>query len=124
MATKMPELNWQHEPLAESSKAFKARMVLFLEDQDVTDPANQATKMCIAIGEEGLLRVLASSLTTAEQKIPDKLWTMLEESADASTKVNFRVLTHAAAKKRIHQRLHITTAWKSITLSIHSRRLQ
>ena len=78
MATKMPEFNWQHEPLPEAFKAFKAGMVLFIEDQAVTDPAKQATKIHIAIGDEGIRRVFASSLTTAEQKIPGKLWTMLD----------------------------------------------
>ena len=54
MATKMPEFNWQHKLLAESFNDFKARMKRCLEDQAVTDPAKQATKIRIAIGDEGM----------------------------------------------------------------------
>ncbi len=91
MSTKMPLLDWKHEPLAESFRAFKARMELYLEDQSVTDPVKKATKIKIAIGDEGIRRILASGLDTTEQKDPTKVWQLLEDQLDASVKINYRV---------------------------------
>ena len=91
MTTKMPELDWKHEPLSESFKAFKARMELYLEDTKVKDEAKQATKIKIAVGDEGMRRLLSSGLTTAQLKVPTNIWNLLEEQLDASVKINFRV---------------------------------
>lgn len=93
MSTKMPELNWKPEGigLADSFRAFKARMCLFLEDKEVTDEGKQATKIKIAIGDEGMRRILASGLTPAQQRDPEEIWTLLKEQVDASVKINHRV---------------------------------
>lgn len=91
MASKMPMMDWKHQPLSESFKAFKARMELFLLDHEVTDATKQAIKIRIAIGDEGMRRVLASGLSGDEQKVPDNIWTLLEGQVDASVKINFRV---------------------------------
>ena len=37
MASKMPIMDWKHEPLVDSFKASKAIMELFLMDNEVTD---------------------------------------------------------------------------------------
>ena len=87
----MPELNWAHEPLSEAFQSFKARMTLYLEDKEITDAAKQATKIKIAIGDEGICRVLASGLTDEDRKKPEKIWTLLEEQLDATTHINYRV---------------------------------
>ena len=48
-------------------------MELCLLDNDVTDSAKQATKIKIAIGNEGLRRINASRLSEDDQKKPSKL---------------------------------------------------
>lgn len=88
---KCPQMDWTYEPLVDSFKAFKARMILYLEDTDVTNKAKQATKIKIALGDEGMRRILASGLTDEEQKKPDKIWNLIEGEVDASVKINFRV---------------------------------
>ena len=87
----MPTMDWKYEPLADSYRAFKARMTLFLEDQEITDTAKQSTKIKIALGDEGIRRVLNSGLSDNEQKDPGKLWSLIEEQVDATVKINFRV---------------------------------
>ena len=87
----MPELNWAHEPLSEDLQSFKARMTLYLEDKEVTDTTKQATKIKIAIGDEGIHRVLASGRSEEEQKVPENIWTLVEEQLDASTHINYQV---------------------------------
>ena len=39
MSSKMPELYWKHERLAESFRACKPRMKVYLEDEEVENPA-------------------------------------------------------------------------------------
>jgi hypothetical protein len=91
MASRMPEMNWSHDPLVDSFKAFKARMNLFLEDNKITDPGKQATKIKIAIGDEGMHRLLSSGLSEADQKDPEKIWNLFENQVDATIKINFRI---------------------------------
>ena len=45
----MPELDWTHIPLAESLRAFKARMTLHFEDKEVSDWAKPAVNIKIAM---------------------------------------------------------------------------
>ena len=59
----MPELDWTHANLAEAYRDFRARMELFLDDQAITAASKQAIKIKIAIGDEGMRRLLSSSLT-------------------------------------------------------------
>ena len=72
-AARMPEFDGTHAKFAEAYRAFKARMKLFLDDQTITAAPKQAIKIKIAIGDEGMRRLLSSSLTDAE-KDPEKLW--------------------------------------------------
>jgi hypothetical protein len=102
MASKMPMMDWKHDPVVDSYKAFKARFNLFLEDNDVTVPKKQATKIKIAIGDEGMRRILSSGLTPDDQNKPDKIWGLLEQQLDATVKINFRV--HRLEFSNIRQR--------------------
>ena len=93
MSTQMPELDWKHEPLADSFRAFKARITLYLEDKEVTDPTKQATKVKIATGDEGTRCILASGLSREQQKDPMQanLATAIEEQHDTTVHINYRV---------------------------------
>ena len=91
MASNMPELDWTHEPLSESLRAFKARMQLYLDDQEVTNPAKQATKIKIAIADKGMRRILSSGLTDAELKVPANVWTLLADQLDAYVHTSYHV---------------------------------
>ena len=42
MASKMPAMDWTYEPVLD---AYKARMQLFLQDNDVNDTERQAIKI-------------------------------------------------------------------------------
>ena len=84
-------MDWKHVPLVESFRAFKARMNLYLEDINLTDEAKKATKIKIAVGDEGMRRILTSGLSEADQKQPTKLWNLFEQQVDTSLSVNFRV---------------------------------
>lgn len=76
-------------------------MNLFLEDTEVADKAKQAIKIKIALGDEGMRRVLASGLTDAEVKDPKKIYDLIERQLDASIEINFRV--HRLEFSRMHQ---------------------
>lgn len=66
-------------------------MCLYLEDEEITDAAKQARKICRDIGDEGLKRLNASGLTEAEKKSPDNLWKFFE--GQLKLDVNFRIHT-------------------------------
>ena len=72
--TKMPTMNWGHKPVADAFRAFKARTEMYLEDQNVNDRHKQATKMKIALGDEGMIRILASGLSDDDKKDPNAVW--------------------------------------------------
>ena len=87
----MPMLDWKHEPMCDSLNAFRARINLYFEDQEITALPKQAIKLKIAIGDEGMRRLLSSGLSEADKKKPDKIFELLENQLDASVKINFRV---------------------------------
>ena len=82
-------MDWSFQPLSESLKVFKARMELYFEDQNIEDATKQATKIKIAVGNQGMRRLLNSDLTDEDNKVPVKIWTLLESEVDASVKVSF-----------------------------------
>ncbi|ELU04379.1 hypothetical protein CAPTEDRAFT_199877 [Capitella teleta] len=105
---KMPVMDWQHQPLADSLEAFQARLTLYFEDQDITDKPKQATKIKIASGDEGMRRILSSGLSDADLKDPEKIWTLFAGQVDTSAKVNFRVHRLEFANIRLASRESIT----------------
>ena len=100
---------FQHTPLAASLKAFKARMTLYPEDKEVTDPAKQATKIKVAIGDEGMWRLLASGLDDAQLKVPANIWQLLDDQLDVNTKITYR--THRL------EFIHLTKVRTKISLT-------
>ena len=84
-------MDWSLRPLSESLKVFKARMNLYLEDQNITDLVKQATKIKIASGDEGMRRILHSGMTDEDQKKPSELWKLLENEVEFTVKISFRV---------------------------------
>ena len=56
-----------------SALFFPSPMTLFLEDEEITNKAKQARKICRGIGDEGLKRLNASGLSDADKKKPAKL---------------------------------------------------
>ena len=61
-------MKWGHGPMADAFRAFKIKMELYLEDQNVNDRHKQATKIKIALGDEGMRRILASNLSDDDKK--------------------------------------------------------
>ena len=45
MSTKLPYLDWNYQPLMDSFRAFKARIGLYFEDNNITDDAKQSIKL-------------------------------------------------------------------------------
>ena len=66
-------------------------MTLYLEDKEIDDLTKQATKIKIAVGDEGIRQILVSGFTEEQQRDPRQLWNLLEEQLDASVKINYRV---------------------------------
>ena len=66
-------------------------MTLYLKDKEINDLTKQAIKFKIAVGDEGIKRILVSGLTEEQQRDPRQLWNLLEEQLDASIKINYRV---------------------------------
>ena len=84
-------MDWTYEPVFDAYKAFKVRMQLFLEDNDVTDIARQVTKIKIALRDEGMRRLLVSHLTDERKKQPAEIWQLIESQIDIAAKINFRI---------------------------------
>ena len=85
-----PEMKWDPQcGLAEEFTLFQQQMELCLLDNEITDTTKQATKIKIALGNEGLRRINASSLSVEDQKDPGKLWALIE--GQLNVKVNFRI---------------------------------
>ena len=95
-------MDWAHKPLAEAFTTFRARMDLYLEDQNVTDAGKQATKIKIALGDEGMRRILTSGLTDAQAKDPKQVYDLIESQLDPSIQVSFRVHRLEFANTRQH----------------------
>ena len=51
-------------------------MTLFLDDENITDNAAKARKICRGIGDEGLKRLNASDLSGDQKANPLELWTL------------------------------------------------
>ena len=108
MASKMPIMDWKHEPLVDSFKAFKARMELFLMDNEVTDKVKQSIKIKIALGDEGMRRILSSGLTEDEKKDPDAIWKLIENQVDVTVMISFRIHRLEYSEMRQHDGENIT----------------
>ena len=75
---KFQEMNWQAKDLSEEFKLFKQRVILCIQDSNITEPEKQAIKIKIAVGTEGLRRFNASGLSDEDQSNPNKLWSIFE----------------------------------------------
>ena len=89
MATRLPEMNWQMPDLASGFSLFKQRMELCLKDLEITNDEKKATKIKIALGVEGLRRLNASGLGTADLEKPEKIWGFFEKQLKVN--INFRI---------------------------------
>ena len=86
---RFPEMNWTVNNVAEEFKLFKQRTELCFLDNNINDALKQATKIKIAIGNEGLRKINASGLSPGDQNDPEKLWNLFENQL--KVKVNFRI---------------------------------
>ena len=78
VSTSIPTMDWSSTDMAESIGLFKQKMNLFLDDENVTDNAAKARKICRGIGDEGLRRINASDLSPEQKQNPLELWTLFE----------------------------------------------
>ncbi len=86
---KYPEMNWGATDISEEFVLFRQRMKLCLLDNEVTDPRKIAVKLKITLGNQGLKRLNASSLTDEDQLDPQQIWALFDDQLQV--KVNFRV---------------------------------
>ena len=86
---RFPEMNWSVGNVAEEFKLFKQSMELCFGDNNITDSTKKATKIKIAVGNEGLRKINASGLSPDDQNDPEKLWNLFEDQL--RVKVNFRI---------------------------------
>ena len=78
MSTKLPYLDWNYQPLMDSFRAFKARIGLYFEDNNIMDDAKQSIKLKIACGDEVMRQLLASGLSDNELQDPKVIFDFLE----------------------------------------------
>ena len=66
------------------------------------------TTIKIALGEEGVRRILASSLTDDDKKDPNAVWAPNEEQVDATVKKKFRGhrLEFAFMRQKSHENIN------------------
>ena len=89
VSTSIPTMDWSSTDMAESIGLFKQKMNLFLDDENITDNAAKASKICRGIGDEGPRRINASDLSTEQKQNPLELWTLFENQLKVN--VNFRI---------------------------------
>ena len=89
VSTSIPTMDWSSTDMAESIGLFKQKMNLFLDDENITDNAAKARKICRGIGDEGLRRINASDLSPEQKQNPLELWTLFENQLKVN--VNFRI---------------------------------
>ena len=89
MANNFPCMDWSGSDHAESFGLFRQKMELYLKEEDITEAAAQARKICRGLGDEGLRRLNASGLKTADKKKPSELWKFFESHLRLN--VNFRI---------------------------------
>ena len=49
MSTKLPQLCWKYQPLVESFRDFKESIVLYFEDNNITDAALIMLFLCVIL---------------------------------------------------------------------------
>ena len=76
---KYPTMDWVCPDLGETFRLFKQRMTFVLVDEGVTDSAKPAVKIEIAVGNEGLKQINASTLTDEDKQDPEKLFKLFED---------------------------------------------
>ena len=89
MANQIPMMNWSNSDHGEEFALFRQKMELYIEDENITDTAAKARKICRGIGDDGLRRLNASGLTATEKNDPDTLWSFFE--GQLKLNVNFRI---------------------------------
>ena len=89
VSTSIPTMEWSSTDMAESLGLFKRKMNLFLDDENITDNAAKARKICWGIRDEGLRRINASDLSPEQKQNPLELWTLFDNQINVN--VNFRI---------------------------------
>ena len=89
LSSQIPTMDWSSTDMAESLGLFKQKMTLFLDDENITDNAAKARKICRGIGDEGLKRLNASDLSGEQKANPLELWILFENQLKVN--VNFRI---------------------------------
>ena len=75
LSTQIPTMDWSSTDMAESLGLFKQKMNLFLDDENITDNAAKARKICRGIGDEGLRRINTCDLSPEINQKTLELWT-------------------------------------------------
>ena len=97
---KFPEMDRSAKDLTETFTLFREHLELFLQDGGVTEGPKQATKIKLALGNQGLWRLNTSGMSEEEKKDPLKIWKLFSDQL--TMKVNFRI--HRLELLKYHQR--------------------
>lgn len=89
MASHLPTMDWSGPDLSEAISLFKQKMCLYIEDEEITDKAKRARKICRGIGDKGLKSLNASGLTEESKRKPEELWKFFE--GQLKLNLNFRI---------------------------------
>jgi len=83
-----PTMDWTTNTL-DSFRLFEQRIKLFFTAKKITDPEHQVANLLLQLGEEGLRRYNALTLTAQQQKEPDTILAKIKEQLEPAE--NFRV---------------------------------
>ena len=75
-----PIMDWKHRPLGDSFNAFWERMSLYLDDAGIVDEEKQSRKIQIALGDEGIRRIMTSGLSADDRKDPANIFSCSQPS--------------------------------------------
>lgn len=84
-----PVMDWSCTNQLDSYKLFEQRIKLFFTARRITDPEHKVANILLQLGEEGLKRYNALTLTEQEQKEPDTILKKIREQLEPAE--NFRV---------------------------------
>ena len=108
----------------DSFRAFRARIGLYFEDNNITDDAKQSIKLKRACGDEGMRRLLASGLSDNELKDPKVIFDFLETQLDGTLKFFLEYIDyniHMLCRISMNISLHLCRDYVKRPLNVNLR---
>ena len=83
----IPVMDWSADDLAESFSLYKQKLLLYLEDEEITDEKAKSRKLRRGIGDESMKCLNASGLAAMDLEKPAALFKFFEGQLKVSINV-------------------------------------